>query len=242
MSTGAFRLLEQALEAHGGHDRWRRFKGIASTIRTGGKLWELKGAPLIAVPRRTTSEFHRQWTQVTPFGEPGWTMTWTPGHVEIVAGDGSVIAARDNGREAFDRSFDGQWDPLNLAYFNGYAMWTYHAVPFVFGEPGYDAREIAPIAQEGTTLRGVAVRFPEGMHSHSREQRFYFGSDGLLRRHDYTVDVWADTPAAHFVSGYVDVEGLKYPTHRNVFTLRPDGSLDRDFDAVTIELSDYALF
>ncbi|ACP22019.1 hypothetical protein NGR_b05600 (plasmid) [Sinorhizobium fredii NGR234] len=54
--------------------------------------------------------------------------------------------------------------------------------------------------------------------------------------------MWADTPAAHFVSDYVDVDGLKYPTRRSVFTLKPDGTLDRDFNAVTIELSDYALF
>ncbi|MCA1493238.1 hypothetical protein I6F11_20145 [Ensifer sp. NBAIM29] len=236
------KLLEEALEAHGGYDRWRKFKGIASTIRTGGELWELKGAPLIPVPRRATSEFRRQWTRVTPFGEPDWTMIWTPEHVEISAGDGSIIAERDNGREAFDRSFNGQWDPLNLAYFNGYAMWTYHATPFVFCEPGYEARDVALIEHEGETLRGVAVRFPEGVHSHTQEQRFYFGSDGLLCRHDYTVDVWADTPAAHFISDYVDVDGLKYPTRRSVFTLKPDGTLDRDFNAVTIELSDYALF
>ena len=53
---------------------------------------------------------------------------------------------------------------LNLAYFNGYAMWTYHATPFVFGEPGYEARDVAPIENAGETLRGVAVRFPEGVH------------------------------------------------------------------------------
>ncbi|WP_179875721.1 hypothetical protein [Sinorhizobium sp. BJ1] len=235
-------LLEEALEAHGGHDRWRKYKGIASTIRTGGRLWELKGAPLTPVPRRATSEFHRQWTRVTPFGQPDWIMTWTPEHVEITAGNGAIIAERDNGREAFDRTFNGRWDPLNLAYFNGYAMWTYHAAPFVFGEPGYEARDIAPIENEGGTLRGVAVRFPENVHSHTREQRFYFGSDGLLLRHDYTVDVWADTPAAHFISDYGDVDGLKYPTRRSVFAIKPDGTLDRDFNAVTIDLSDYALF
>ena len=242
MSDALHPLLKVALEAHGGHDRWVKFKGIASTILTGGKLWELKGAPLIPVLRRATSEFHRQWTQVTPFGKPDWTMTWTPVHVEITAGDGSIIGARDNGREAFDRSFDGKWDPLNLAYFNGYAMWTYHATPLVFGESGYEAHDVAPIENEGETLRGVAVRFPEGVHSHSREQRFYFGSDGLLRRHDYTVDVWADTPAAHFIFDYVDVNGLKYPSRRSVFRINPDGTLDRDFNAVTIELSNYALF
>ena len=242
MSGALHSLLEEALEAHGGHDRWRRFKGIASTIRTGGKLWELKGAPLIPVPRRATSEFHRQWTQVTPFGEPDWTMTWTPEHVEITAGDGSIIAARDNGREAFDRSFDGQWDPLNLAYFNGYAMWTYHAMPFVFGEPGYEARDVAPIAHEGATLRGVAVRSRKASTATPANSASTSAADGLLRRHDYTVDVWADTPAAHFTFDYVDVDGLKYPTRRSVFTIKPDGTLDRDFNAVTIELSDYALF
>jgi hypothetical protein len=86
-------------------------------------------------------------------------MTWTPVHVEITAGDGSIIGARDNGREAFDRSFAGKWDPLNLAYFNGYAMWTYHATPLVFGEAGYEAHDVAPIENEAETLRGVAVRF-----------------------------------------------------------------------------------
>ena len=235
-------LLREALDAHGGHARWRRLEGIASTIRTGGELWKLKGARMIPVPRRATTEFHRQWTQVTPFGEPDWTMTWTPAHVEVTAADGTVIAERDDGRNAFDRRFDGPWDALNLAYFNGYAMWTYHAAPFVFGEPGYEAREVAPVVHEGQALRGLAVRFPEGVHSHTREQRFYFGPDGLLRRHDYTVDVWADTPAAHFLSDYVDVDGLMYPTRRSVFGIHPDGSINRDFNAVTIELSDYTPF
>lgn len=242
MSTRLHPLLEEALEAHGGFDRWRKFKGLASTIRTGGSLWELKGAPLIPVPRRATSEFRRQWTQVAPFGEPDWTMTWTPEHVAITAGDGTVIAERDDGREAFDRSYDGKWDPLNLAYFNGYAMWTYHATPHVFGEPGYEARDVEPIEDAGEMLRGVAVRFPESVHSHTREQRFYFASDGLLRRHDYTVDVWADTPAAHFIHDYVDVDGLKYPTRRSVYGIREDGSLDLNFNIVTIAMSDYELF
>ena len=161
MSNQQIPLLKEAIDAHGGHDRWRRFKGVASTIITGGMLWGIKGASIIRTPRRATSEFRRQWTRVAPFGDPDWTMTWMPEHVEITDSKGTIIAQRDNGRDAFDRSYDAPWDPLNLAYFNGYAMWTYHAVPFVFGEPGYEAREIEPIAHEGEMLRGLAVRFPE---------------------------------------------------------------------------------
>ena len=242
MSNQVNTLVQVVTDAHGGLERWRRFKGVASTIVTGGRLWDIKGVNMIRTPRRAKSEFRRQWTQVAPFGDPDWTMTWTPQHVEIADSKGRVIEQRDNGRDSFDRGFNGRWDQLNLAYFNGYAMWTYHAAPWVLAEPGYEAREIAPIAHEGETLRGLAVRFPEGVHSHTREQRFYFGQDGLLRRHDYEVDVWADTPAAHFVSDYIDVNGLKYPTRRSVFARRPDGTPDLDLNAVTIALSDYALF
>lgn len=235
-------LLEEALDAHGGYDRWRKFNGVSSTIITSGLLWDIKSANLIRTPRRATTEFRRQWTRVTPFGDPDSTLDWTPEHVEITSGSGEIISQRDNGRDAFDRSYSAPWDPLNLAYFNGYAMWTYHAAPLVFAEPGYEAREIDPIAHDGEMLRGLSIRFPEGVHSHAREQQFYFGSDGLLRRHDYEVEVWADTPAAHFLSDYVDVGGLKFPCRRRVFHRRPDGNPDWNVNLVSIDLSDYTLF
>jgi hypothetical protein len=181
-------LIEEALEAHGGTDRWRHYRGVSSTIVTGGQLWSIKQAPLIAGPRRATIQFDPQRTEVTPFGQPGRTMHWTPDRIEVTDAEDMIVAARDHPRDAIDRSFDAAWDPLNLAYFNGYAMWTYHAVPFVFSDPSYLARDIEPVRLDGEILRGVAVRFPDGIHSHSREQRFYFGADGLLRRHDYEVE------------------------------------------------------
>ena len=174
MSNQLNTLLQDVTDAHGGLERWRRFKGIASTIVTGGGLWDIKRVKLLRTPRRVISEFRRQWTRETPFGEPGLTMTWTPQHVEIADSKGRIIEQRDNGRDAFDRSFNGPWDQLNLAYFNGYAMWIYHAAPWVLAEPGYEAREIAPIAHEGETLRGLAVRFPEGVHSHTPRAAFLF--------------------------------------------------------------------
>lgn len=242
MTNPSLSLLKETLDAHGGYDRWRRHTGLASTIVSGGRLWEIKGAKASPTPRRVTSEFGRQWTRVKPFGAPDWTMVWEPQHIEITDGQGTVLAQRDNVRDSVDRSYHAPWDPLDLAYFNGYAMWTYHAFPFALAEPGYEAREIEPIAQEGERLRGLAVRLPEAIHSHTREQRFYFGADGLLRRHDYEVDVWADTPAAHFLSEYVEVSGLRFPRRRDVFLRLPDGRPDLDFNLVFIDLSDYTLF
>jgi hypothetical protein len=233
-------LLSQALEAHGGLDRWRDRKGLSSTIVTGGRLWSLKGVDLPPIPRRAVTDFHRQWTAITPFGEEGWTMIWTPQRLAIQQAT-DLIAERADPRKAFEgHGFDTPWDPLHLAYFNGYAMWTYHALPFALGQPGYEVREIDSIVEHGETLSGLSARFPEDVHSHTREQRFYFSGDGLLRRHDYEVDVWAGTAAAHYLSDYAEVDGFRLPRTRKVYPRQADGSVDRDVETVTIELSDYA--
>lgn len=241
MTTG-IKLLDEVLDAHGGLDRWKKYSGLASSIVTGGRLWPLKGVDLGDKPRRVKTEFTRQWMQVSPFGQPDWTMTWTPQYLKVTDASGNLIGERDDPRNAFDRGYEAPWDPLNLAYFNGYAMWTYHAGPFIFAEPGYEVQEIDTIMHEGERLRGLAVTFPEHIHSHTRRQRFYFTDDGLLRRHDYEVDVWADTRASHFTWDHVDVNGLKFPTRRSVFARNADGTLNFDFNTVTIALSEFELF
>lgn len=235
-------LLADVLEAHGGLERWRNYTGLSSTIVSGGLLWATKGIDMQPIPRAATTEFGRQWTSVTPFGDPDWTMTWVPERVVIRNSVNEIIAERDNPRATFvGHDYATPWDPLHLAYFNGYAMWSYHALPFVAAQPGYQVTERAPVVQDGKTLRCLSVRFPEGVHSHTREQRLYFGDDLLLCRQDYEVDVWADTAAAHLISDYVDVGGLKLPTRRRVHPRAPDGSFDRSVDIVSIDMSDYAL-
>jgi hypothetical protein len=113
---------------------------------------------------------------VAPFGEPDFTMTWVPEHVGIRTSAGKVVAERDNARESFSGHVrDTPWDLLHFAYFHGYTMWTYFAAPFILAEPGYKVKDVTPIVQDGVTLRGISVRFPDSVHSHTQEQRFYFG-------------------------------------------------------------------
>lgn len=234
-------LLADALEAHGGLQRWRNYTGLSSTIVSGGLLWGLKGIDMQPIPRTATTEFVRQKTSVTPFGNPDWTMTWVPERVVIADSFNQIIAERDNPRATFvGHEYATPWDPLHLAYFNGYAMWSYHALPFVAALPGYQVTERAPVVQDGKTLRCLSVRFPEGVHSHTREQRLYFGEDLLLCRQDYEVGVWADTAAAHLISDYVEAGGLKLPTRRRVHPRSSDGSFDRSLNIVSIDMSNYA--
>ncbi len=110
----ANRLLAEALDAHGGLDRWRQLRGLSSTIVSGGRLWGLKGVEMPPIPRVATTDFHRQWMLVTPFGEPDWTMTWIPDRVVVEANNGALIAERDKPREAFaGHGYETPWDPLH---------------------------------------------------------------------------------------------------------------------------------
>jgi hypothetical protein len=82
------------------------------------------------------------------------------------------------------------------------------------------------------------VKFPPYIASHSNEQTFYLGDDGLLRRHDYEVEIIGNTPAAHYVSDYKDVSGIMMPTKRRVFIRQPDNTPALDTVLISIDLSD----
>jgi hypothetical protein len=106
--------------------------------------------------------------------------------------------------------------------------------------PGFEVREIDPITEGWEVWRGLRVRFPSQYASHSEEQDFYFGSDFLLRRHDYRVDVAGSFPAAQYVDQIVEVQGLKMPTKRRAYVRGPDMKPVRDLLMVAIDLSDFS--
>jgi len=67
------------------------------------------------------------------------------------------------------------------------------------------------------------VTFPTELHTHSRQQVFYFGADGLLRRQDYTAEEFGDRAnSAHYCFDHREFGGLVFPTRRRVFLRRPD--------------------
>jgi hypothetical protein len=53
---------------------------------------------------------------------------------------------------------------------------------------------------DGETWRRLRVIFRDEVRSHTREQFFCFGPDGLLRRHDYTVDILGGATGLNYAS------------------------------------------
>ncbi len=71
------------------------------------------------------------------------------------------------------------------------------------------------------------------------EQDFYFGSDFLLRRHDYQVDIAGAFPAAQYVDHIVEAQGVKMPARRRAYVRGPDLKPVRDLLMVAIDLSEF---
>jgi hypothetical protein len=235
-------LVERVIEAHGGQKRWRAFDKLTAQVVTGGFLWGLKGFETDSAPRTMTAELRRQAMRIEPFGNADWHLHYEPGRVLIETRGDETIVEQENPRETFaGHTWETPWTPSQLGYFSAYAVWTYLNLPFLLGEPGFEVGEIPSINEEGISLKGLRVRFPEQIHTHSTEQSLYFDESGLLRRHDYEVEIAGNNPATHFVSDYVDVQGLKFPTKRRVFVRSDDGFAQLDRMPVSIDLFDFQL-
>ena len=171
--------------------------------------------PQDPTPRRMTAALQREWASVhrsaPTIKRPTSPRTGSP----IEKLDGSVVAERLNPEASFaGHDLTTPWDPLQRAYFNGYALWTYLTSPFLLALPGFTVRELDPVEDDGVTLTGLQVRVPAGFVSHSALQEFYFGPDLLLARHDYRVDVAGSFSAIQYVSDFVEADGIQVPTKR----------------------------
>jgi hypothetical protein len=232
-------LLDAVLEAHGGLDHWRQFNQVRATIVTGGGLWAIKGQPQDPVPRRMTVALDREWASLRPFGADDQQTAFTPKRVAIEKLDGTVVSERFNPRESFaGHEFETPWDPLQRAYFNGYALWTYLTTPFLLTMDGVSVREIASVDDDGQTWVGLQAQFSSDIATHSSLQEFYFGDDHLLRRHDYRVDVAGSFPAVQYMHGIVEADGIKMPAKRRAYRADANGNALPDQLMVAIDFSD----
>ena len=233
-------LLETVTDAHGGLERWNQLDSVSARLIQGGALWALKGQAGVLDDVVVTASLHEERASHRPFGAADRQSSFTPERVAIETGDGTVLEALDQPRASFvGHTFETHWSTLQLAYFVGYAMWTYLTQPFTFAMPGFQTSELEPWDEAGQHWRRLRVFWPSYLATHSTEQTLYF-DDGLLARHDYDVEIGGRTSAAHYVSDYDEVAGIRLPTKHRIFPRTPDGQSLAEPLVVSIDLSEIA--
>lgn len=235
-------LAKRTIDAHGGLDRWVGFTRVDADLKQGGALWALKGKAGVLDDVHVAADLRQQWVSHFPFGQPGRRSVFTGTEVVLQDDDGRVLEALSRPRESFrDHTLETPWSDLQLAFFAGCAMWTYLNVPFVLAWPNVESEEMGPWEEQGEVWQRLRVHYPNELEVFSKDQTLYLGDDGLLRRLDYNVEIAGDTPGAHYVTGYTDVQGIRFPTQRRIYPRQPDGHAMQEPLVVSIELNNIAL-
>jgi hypothetical protein len=210
-------LLKLAVEAHGGLTRWNRLAAVEAHLSISGALWHLKGKPDAFKDIRIEAPLHRERLTTHFLGE-NRRATFSPDRIVIETESGDFLESRENPRTAFQgHTMETPWDDFHRLYFNSYALWNYLMAPFLYTYPGFETEELAPWQENGEVWRPLKITYPDSIAGHTREQIAYYGQDGLLRRHAYTVDVLGGASGLNYAYDYRNVNGIMVPTTRRVY-------------------------
>ena len=231
-------LLTFAIEAHGGLDAWNKLQTLRANVSIGGALWDLRGVPGLFKNIQVELKLHSQEV-TTHLVDVDQRIVFTPKQIHLESEAGKILDTRIDPRSAFiGQSADSKWDKLHAGYFCSYALWGYFTTPFLYAYPGFDTREIAPWSENGERWRVLQVAFPDGYAAHTRTQQTYFGEDGLVRRHLYTVDVLGGAPGANYAFEYRTVNGVMIATRRRVIAYNQARQKIDEPVLVSIDLSE----
>ncbi|MCV7226245.1 hypothetical protein [Mycolicibacterium komossense] len=238
-------LLDDVIAAHGGAQRWQSVSSITARGRLGGLLpRRFPGNKLatFAVEVRL-DEPH---TVLQGFPRKGERAVFDRGEVRIENHAGAPLDTRTDPRATFfglrGLRRNLRWDPLDVAYFAGYAFWNYLTAPLLLTRNDVTVTEGEPWRESGQHWRRLLATFPARIDTHCRQQTFYIDAAGLIRRHDFLAEPvggWAT--AALYCSRHRNVDGLIFPTQRRVLPRGPGARvlprptlLALDFDEIEI--------
>jgi len=235
-------LAKLAIEAHGGLERWNTYTTLSAHLIQGGVLWAAKGKAGVLDDVTVTVDLRQEKASHWPFGSADRTSRFEPQRVALENAKGEVLEKLLQPRSSFEgHTLETPWTDLQLAYFAGCAMWTYLNTPFLLARPRVESEEVEPWQEAGETWRRLKVRFPADIATHSTEQTLYFDQQGLLKRHDYDVEISGGTAAAHYVSDLKEFSGILFPTKRRIFPRQPNGHSAPEPLVVSIDLDHLVL-
>src|ERR1700721_4768491 len=139
-------LLQLAVDAHGGLKRWNEISTITVAASLTGAIWFVKsqGDYLkdVIMTVDTTKE-----RLVTDFPRQDKRFIFEPERLVMEKRDGTLLQLRENPEQSFEGQLrETPWADLQVAYFQGEALWTYLNTPFLYTQQGFQTEEIESIS------------------------------------------------------------------------------------------------
>ena len=230
-------LLDLAISAHGGLEKWTSFSTLKAHLHVDGVVWTVKGKPGVFTDVHYHTDLHKQKAGFTNYPLPGQFTTFSTHRISIETSDGKVLEQLSDPRASFAGNvWDTPWNLLQMLYFSNYAFWTYLTAPFNFTLTGYQVKELDPW-QEGTDMwRRLQVTFPDHIATHNKVQVFYYDKNGFQKRHDYAPDIMAGFLSTQIVSDYREYSGLMLPSKRRIYSRKEDNSFGTQPVLVTVDV------
>src|SRR5882724_781049 len=115
-------LLDLAIKAHGGLERWNKVNSVRVAASITGAIWFVKnkGDALKNVMMTIDTKTERL---VTDFPGQDKRSVFEPNRIVMEKVDGTIIEYRDNPEESFKgHQRETPWDDIHVAYFCGEAL------------------------------------------------------------------------------------------------------------------------
>lgn len=205
MSASA--VLERAIEAYGGEERWRAIGEIEAHGSCSGLLFRWKrGHGFDDLHIRL--KVWEPWIQLSAVDKSGAIGILNGHDVRIERPNGELVSERPYARANFPygrRLF--HWDLMDVVYFAGYAFWNYLTLPALLIRDDIRWEQVSDTVLE--------ANIPDWIPTHTRRQKFHFDPDtGLLSQYDYTADVFGSFAKASHILQHAESDGVVYTSDR----------------------------
>jgi hypothetical protein len=211
--------IKRAIARHGGMDRWEQIGNILVEVYTlGGFGMSRRGlGSQFPMPKIVSLRPKLGMAILYDYPRQGRQCIYDNGRVAEIAAGEEPTYENDNHRTKMlsVSRFRRPWTTSDAAYFFGYAMLHYCAIPYTLQGVkvvGFKSRK------SGDWRTRIDFEYPDGSHTHSKFETVYFDESGLIVRHDYCPEVSSPIArAANYLVDYKDCNGYLITERRKVY-------------------------
>ena len=232
-------LLDDALTACGGLDRWQELESFTLHISITGALLARIGRPGMLKEIVVEGSTREPLLRIEGFTAPDKRAVYRPGRVAVEDRHGQILQERYwPHKESLELTLLTPWDDLIIAYYCGSLIWHNIAAPFVFAGPAFQLNELSSWQEGAESLRRLRATFPFPHFAPFNDQIVYLDRVGLRRRVDVQMAHNVGTAIALCFRAHQRFSRIVIPTLWESLRLWPDGGLYSKRPLLTVEIFD----